>query len=76
MVRIERTITLKQLTENYILFLEGTILWKFIDALRRTQAQRDHYHEQLIAGHLPPPKANKYLRVDEIILQIYRLTLN
>ena len=46
------------------------VIWKFINSLRKIQKNRDVYYEQLVAGHAPKQKLQKYLRADERIWNI------
>ena len=46
------------------------MIWKSINSLRRIKKNRDVYYEQLVAGHTPKQKLQKYLRADKRILNI------
>ena len=41
-----------------------TILWKFIDGLRRVKKRIDQCYKQFVHGDEPPHKRNKYLQTD------------
>jgi hypothetical protein len=47
--------------------MDHPVIWKFIDALKKIQKERDLIHEQLIAGHQPPRKRRKYRQADQRI---------
>ncbi|KAB0801582.1 hypothetical protein PPYR_02653 [Photinus pyralis] len=52
--------------------IDHPTIWRLIDGLRKVQANRDIYYEQLVAGHAPPQKHRRYIAADERILRIVR----
>ena len=75
-----RVINREDRTNNYVeaahkklhreLGVDHPNLWRFIDALRSVQSERDTYLEQLVAGRAPRVKARRYLAADERIARL------
>jgi len=47
-------------------------LWRFINELKKVQADRDIYYELLVAGNEPPRTKRKYVNASNRILILVR----
>ena len=54
------------------LCMEHPSLWRFIDALRSVQKNRDKLYEEFVRGDPATPKRRKYCEADERIRNIVR----
>jgi len=55
---------------NVEMGVQNPSLWSFIDCLRKVQAGRDVFYNQLEAGKSPPKKLKKFIDADKRILKI------